>query len=298
MDIWQLSVFHKVIELSSFSEAAKAVRISQPTVSSHIKNLEEYFGCVLIDRVEKKAIPTKAGELLYKYAKKLIQLRNEAEDAIANFQGKLQGSLSIAASTIPGGYILPKLIGEFRDQFQDITISMAISDSKTVNESVISGEVELGIVGSKKNSTKLEYQKLAEDELVLVIPSDHKWCRKKTVTFDELKQEPFIVRGSGSGTQQSFKDLLEKEGLSPKGLRIVAEFGSTTAVIQGIKNRLGISVLSPISIAEDINSGVFKILKLRGLSFRRNFYAVRNGNRTPSPLCDVFFEFLKERSIL
>ena len=113
MDLWQLNVFCKVVENKSFSKAGDAIFISQPTVSSHIKYLEDYFGCVLIDRLGKEACPTKAGELLYEYSKKLLALRDETESAMSNLIGKVKGRLAIGGSTIPGEFILPGIIGEF-----------------------------------------------------------------------------------------------------------------------------------------------------------------------------------------
>ncbi|MEJ2098208.1 MAG: LysR family transcriptional regulator, partial [Deltaproteobacteria bacterium] len=113
MDIWQLKIFCKVVELKSFSKAGAAVHISQPTVSSHIKYLEEFYGIKLIDRLAKEAIPTKAGELLYTYAKRILALRHEAESAMAEFQGNMKGKLTLGGSNSPGVYLLPKILGAF-----------------------------------------------------------------------------------------------------------------------------------------------------------------------------------------
>ena len=111
MDLWQLHIFTKVVELKSFSKAGAAIHLSQPTVSSHIKDLEDHFECRLIDRLGKEALPTKAGTLLYGYARKLLSLKGETETALAQFKGKTRGHLVVGGSTIPGGYILPLIIG-------------------------------------------------------------------------------------------------------------------------------------------------------------------------------------------
>ena len=106
MDLWQLLIFCKVVEFKSFSKAGRAVHLSQPTVSSHIKDLEDHFDCRLIDRLAKEALPTKAGLLLYRYARRLISLRDETESAMAAFKGKVKGSLNLGGSTIPGAFVL------------------------------------------------------------------------------------------------------------------------------------------------------------------------------------------------
>ncbi|MBU2510934.1 LysR family transcriptional regulator [bacterium] len=298
MDIWQLSVFYEVIKLESFSKAAEAIHISQPTVSNHIKNLEDYFGCPLIDRVDKKALPTKAGLLLFEYARKLIKLKEEMETAIAGFQGLFKGNLTIGASTIPGGYILPKLIGEFRRLYNDITISMTIADSKEIMDNVLIGEAELGIIGTKCHHNKILQEKLIDDEMYLIVPVDHPWSSRNTIMIEELKNEPFIIREQGSGTLKSIQESLGKRALKYDQLNIVAELGNTTAVIQGIKNNLGVSILSPVSIRDDLNNNTLKALKIDGLSFKRCFYLIRHKNRTPSPLHEAFTSYLKSKEEL
>ena len=124
MDLWQLKIFCKVIELKSFSKAGKAVNITQPTISAHIKDIESAFGCQLIDRLPKEAIPTKAGEILFHYARRIIALNDEAKTAISQFLGNIKGNLKVGGSTIPGTYILPKLIGEFKLKYPEINISI------------------------------------------------------------------------------------------------------------------------------------------------------------------------------
>ena len=117
MDLWQLNIFCRVIEMKSFSKAGEAIHLSQPTVSSHIKDLEAHFGTKLVDRLARQALPTKAGELLYEYAVRLLTLRDETESAMAEFLGKIKGRLSLGGSTIPAGYLLPRWIGEFTAAF-------------------------------------------------------------------------------------------------------------------------------------------------------------------------------------
>ncbi|RLC03260.1 MAG: LysR family transcriptional regulator, partial [Deltaproteobacteria bacterium] len=162
MDLWQLHIFCKVVELRSFSRAGEMISLSQPTVSSHIKYLEEHFGCRLIDRLSREAVPTKAGELLYTYARELITLRDEAETALAEFHGKIQGNLVIGGSTIPGVHILPKTIGAFISEYPDVTMSLIIGDSEKITNDTLTGAVELGIVGAKSGDKKLSQEKLIE----------------------------------------------------------------------------------------------------------------------------------------
>ena len=132
MDLWQLHIFCKVIELKSFSKAGKAVHLSQPTISSHIKELEIHFNCRLIDRLTKEVVPTKAGELLHGYAKKLLALRDATESALAEYNGKIRGRLVIGGSTIPGTYLMPQLIADFKHPYPDVIISLVIGDTADI----------------------------------------------------------------------------------------------------------------------------------------------------------------------
>ncbi len=132
MDLWQLHIFCRVIECKSFSRAAGIVHLSQPTISSHIKELESHFGCQLIDRLPKEAVPTQAGRLLYTYARKLLALRDETDAAMARHQGLLQGRLVIGGSTIPGTYLLPKILGDFKSRYPRIMLSLIIEDTAAI----------------------------------------------------------------------------------------------------------------------------------------------------------------------
>lgn len=294
MDLWQLKVFCKVVDMKSFSKAGGAVYLSQPTVSSHIKDLEESIGCRLIDRLPKKAVPTKAGELLYGYAKKLLALRDEAETALAEFQGMVKGRLAVGGSTIPGVYILPQIVGRFTRKYPAVKISLALGDTDVVIDKILSGELELGVVGAQVEDGRLEQDLLFQDEMRLVVPASHKWAKKKNIGLDELQKEPFIIRESGSGTLKSIQRSFEQKGRSIRKLNVAAEMGSTEAVCQAVKADAGVSILSTLAVSEDICGGRLKALKIRGLDLTQRFYVTRLKKRTPSPLCKSFFDFLKE----
>ena len=199
MDLWQLQIFVKVVELKSFSRAAEAVHLSQPTVSSHIKDIEKHFGCRLIDRLTREAAPTKAGELLYQYAKQLIALREATENAMAEFQGMVKGRLEIGGSTIPGTYYLPRIVGMFVNRFPQVRISLAIGDTERMIEDTKTGKIELSVVGAKSKDPQVVQQKLIQDEMRLILPRNHPWATREDIHLSQLLKVPFIVREQGSG---------------------------------------------------------------------------------------------------
>lgn len=294
MDLWRLNILVKVIESGSFSKAADQVLLTQPTVSSHINDLEVHYGCRLIDRMGKEVTPTRAGQLLYKYARKLIALQNETESVMADYHGKMRGHLVIGGSTIPGEYILPKVIGRYTADYPEVKVSLSIGDTRQVTEEILSGGLEFGIVGARMKNKKLVQEEIATDKLRLVVPAGHKWAGRKRVSLKNLLTEPVIVRERGSGTLQALLDSLVAAGYKSGSLNITAELGSTTAVIQGIKSKVGISVLSTLAVREELRAGRLKALPVTGLNLERSFYLTLNKHRTLSPLCEAFIKYLKQ----
>lgn len=292
MDLWQLHIFCRVIELKSFSKAGEAVHLSQPTVSSHIKDLEDHFGSRLIDRLAKEAVPTAAGRLLYRYARRLLSLRDEAESALAAFHGQVKGNLRIGGSTIPGCHILPQIIGKFNQQYPDVIISLTIESTERIIRLVADGALELGLVGAMTADRQIRQQWVLEDQMGLVVPSGHRWSHRKMVMLDELAAEPFIMRESGSGTLQSLEENLNAEGLALDLFRVVATMGSTQAVCQAIKHGIGVSILSRLAVSDELAAGTFKALKIEGLNLKRSFYLTRHKHRSLSPLGSAFSDFL------
>lgn len=294
MDLWQLKIFCKVVELRSFSKAGAAVHLSQPTVSSHIKDLEEHFGTRLVDRLSRKVTPTKAGELLFDYARQLIALRDRTEAAMAEFSGKIKGRLVLGGSTIPAGYVLPRIIGLFSKHYPEVRVALKVGDTSEIINNVLAGHIEAGIVGARYRDKLLEQEPVLADEMCLVVPCDHPWAGLRQIRLQELLGAPFIVREAGSGTLRSIEQQLQMKGFSIADFNIVAEMGSTEAVRQGIKNGVGLSILSIVAVADDVHSGNLKAIHVEGLDLKRNFFLTTHKQRTPSPMCGVFIEFLKE----
>lgn len=295
MDLWHLQIFQKVVDMKGFSNASKAVNLTQPTISTHIKELENFYGCRLVDRLGKQVLPTRAGELLYDYAGKLLTLFVESQTAMAEFLGNVSGRLLIGGSTIPGNYILPHEIGFFLKKFDEVNISVIIGDTEQILQDIVDYRIELALVGAETDRRQIHQQKLIEDEMSLIVPANHKWATKGHIPIDRLFSEPFIIREQGSGTLQSIANSFSTIGRDVFSLKIIAELGSTAAVIQGIKNNVGISILSTRAVAEELAAGTLKALAIDHVNLKRNFYLTTHKDRTPSPLSQAFIDFLMER---
>jgi DNA-binding transcriptional LysR family regulator len=292
-DLRQLEVFVKVLELGSFSKAGEAVHLAQASVSERIATLENMVGAKLLDRMGRTIAPTKAGDLLYRHAHRLLEMKKTACFEMQDFLGVKQGEIRIGGSTIPGEYILPRVIGRFSKEYPLITVTLTVADSEEIERQVLDGEFELGVIGRKSSNKNLASHELWEDELVLALPSTHRWAGKKEILIQEVVQEPFISRELGSGTLKSMEPYLQRAGLKGMdSLKVVARLGTSTAVKEGIKAGLGISILSAIAIETELKAGVLKALRVKGIPMSRHFYLIRDKRRTASPIARSLMDFL------
>ena len=271
MDLRQLEVFAGVYELRSFSRTASALRLTQSTVSEHVRLLEEELGTRLFDRLSRETVPTRAGELLYGYAKQMLSLRSEARQALDQFLGQVTGTLLVGASTIPGEYVLPPVIGRFRERHPRVSITLQISDSRGIVQSVLDGQVDVGVVGADPSGRGLEVKPLMPDELVVVVPAGHAWEGRSAATLDELRSESLIVREPGSGSRQTLEDALEAAGRSLLDMHVVAEMGSTSAIKQAVKARVGVSVMSIRAVEDECRLKLLACVKLQDVPITRHF---------------------------
>ena len=289
----ELEIFCKVVELASFSKAAEEVFLVQASVSERIASLEKKIGTRLLDRLGRKVIPTAAGEILHKHATLLLEMKETAQLEIEKFLGLEQGEISMGGSTIPGEYILPELIGRFSEKHPQLSVKLIIADSFEIENRVLAGRLELGVIGSKSSHPNILCKKLWEDELVLAVPIGHPWFQRKAVSLPELLKIPFILREEGSGTLKMLEAYLRESGEDgTNALQVAARFGSSTAVKEGIKSGLGLSILSERAIDTEIKAGLLKALKVKGLSMSRNFFLIRNKLRIASPACQAMLNFL------
>jgi DNA-binding transcriptional LysR family regulator len=294
MDLRALEVFCRIVELRSFSRAAESVFLSQPTVSGHIKALEAELGLRLFDRAGRTVTPTRAGDLLYGYARRILALREEAQQAINEHKGGLKGHLPIGGSSIPGAYVLPPLVAAFKRTHPEVTISLNISGSRDIVRGVIEGTYEVGMVGARFEEGRVQYEAFAQDELILAVPATHPWASRSTVRLPELADQPFIMRERGSGTRKVMEQALADRGLEAGSLRVVLEVTGNEAVRQALKAGAGVSVISRRAIEDDIRCKLVAGLRIQGIKFLREFFLVTHKSRSRSPLGNTFLSFLHQ----
>jgi len=297
LDLRRLEIFVKVAELGSFSRAAERLFLTQPTVSEHVRALEDELGVQLLDRLGRGATPTRAGTLLLGYAQRMLALSRETTQAMAQLQGRVSGELVVGGSTIPGEYVLPALIGAFRAKYPDVSVSLRIGGSGEVQAWVEEGRVELGVVGASPTARALEGRQLMADELVVVVAAEHPWAARATVSLDDLKAEPMIVRERGSGSREAFERALEGVGLDLAAFRIVGEIASTQAIKQAVRAGVGVSIISWRAVVDECRAGLLACVKLRDITISRAFHLVTHRDRSRSPLVQAFLAFVESQAL-
>lgn len=296
MDLRRLEVFAKVAELGSFSRAADALHLTQPTVSEHVRALEDELGVQLLDRLGRGAAPTPAGRLLLGYARRALALAREARQAIEQFQGRMRGELTVGGSTIPGEYLLPGLIGQFKAKYPDISISLLVGSSRQVSEWVEEGRVEAGVVGARPSSRALVARELMSDEIVVAVPAEHPWAGRKSVAVADVRTEPLIVRERGSGSREALERALAGAQLDLAAFRVVGEMGSTQAIKQAVRAGVGVTFISGRAVEDECRAKLLACVKVKDLSVSRSFYLVAHRERTRSPLADAFVAFVESQA--
>jgi DNA-binding transcriptional LysR family regulator len=296
LDLHKLEVFYWVAELKSFSEAADRLALKQPTVSAHIQELEKTLAGKLFYRIPGKVSLTPLGLLLVEKARDLLAFKRETVAAIEQFHGTLSGELWIGGSNIPGEYLLPQRLGQFIKQYPRVKPILRIGDSAGIVEEVLDGKVEIGFVGFKNADSRLSFDKIWQDEMVLTVSKNHPWSHRKFVQLVDLRSQNFISRERGSGTLDSFRQLMTRKRRSAEDLIHVAmELGSTAAVKEALISGCGVSIMSRTSIRRELADGILVDVPIRGLKMKRDFYEVYYKQRPLSPVSQAFRNFLKNK---
>lgn len=289
-----METLYYLIEDQSFSRAARRMSLSQPALTKQIKNLEEVLGRRILHRQGRGISLTEEGHILYAYAKKILQLRQEVRDKVARYGQDAQGQLYIRASTIPATYILPGILRDFRKKHPQITAYIQSGDSDEVIAALMSQEADLGIVGKKPENNKLNVESLWRDRLVIVVPPGHPWQNNNRLNLEDLLKEPFIIRERGSASGELVEQVLRKYGLSSRHhLNISCQMDSSEAVKEAVIAGLGVSVLSWHAVKRELAAGILAQATIDNLQFERFIYLVYRKNLELLGCQRLFIEHLK-----
>jgi DNA-binding transcriptional LysR family regulator len=292
MNLDHLNTYIEVVKTGNFSEVAKKLGISQPAVSFQIQKLEQDLGVRLIDRKQKKLTLTEPGKRILSFAQKVQDEYGSMLEDINQLREDVIGNLFISASTIPGDFILPPLLSEFKTLHPSVQIQVVVSDSGQVIEDVENGTYDVGFCGIMPENKEMEAIKIAEDEIVLIVAAGHPFASRKSVSFMEIAEEPFIAREETSGTQKNVASLLKIAGFDIKLLKPSLILGTTEAVVSAVESRSGIAFVSNYAIKKSLSLGMVEEVNVEGLTLKRDFYCIYHKERVVSRLLDEFISFI------
>ena len=289
-----LKVFITVANTKNFSKAAKVLNLTQPAISFQIQTLEQYYQTMLFDRVNRHVKLTESGELLLEYALSMNDLQAELERKMQQLTGQVKGNLTIGASRTVGEYIMPYVVSEFKKEYPDVDIALEIYNTKQVEKNIMNNTIDVGLVESDISNKKLLYQDFLDDELVLIVSSNHRWASEDSVSLLELKDEPFIIREAGSGSRLVFEQALLDSDFDIENLNIIMEIGNITAIKTIVASGLGVSVVSKWAAEDMVKSGEVCILRIKEFTIFRKLSIILNNDFFESEACSKFIRFLGE----
>lgn len=292
MEFKQLEAFVAVVEYNSFSEAARRLYLTQPTISAHIRSLEAELNSRLIIRTTKKLTVTARGYQLYDCAVQMLNMRN---NLVEEFAGTRKKIIDIGVSTIPSSYLLPELLSAFGRQVENIYFHSWQSDSAGAIQRVLEGSVDLSLTGQKTDEETCCFIPFCEDSLVIATPVNDHFLRlqSKGASFRDFLKESFILRETGSGTRKEMDRFLERHNISSSDLNVVVRMNDLEAIKKSIVNGLGISILSARSAVDLEKTRQILLFPLEETAHTRTFYIVYSKNRILKPHVKQFIHFVE-----
>lgn len=295
MNLDYLRTLVSIVEEGSLSAAARARRMSQPAVTKQLQRLEAKLELSLLVRGPRRQVElTPAGTLVLAFARQTLAQLETLESELGTLKTLGQGTMVLAASTIPGEHVLPALLAEFRHKYPTITVEMSVSDTAEVAERLLDGRADLGMVGSPVERPGLHLERLLRDEIVLAVPLDHDFSRRKRVRVEELRDQPLILREEGSGTRRSVEASLAAAGWDLPKEAVALILGSTQAVLHAVEQGLGLGFVSARAAATPEGRSL-ACVELEGVDLGRDLYLAYLPQRAGDPLVSRFLGFARHR---
>jgi DNA-binding transcriptional LysR family regulator len=289
----QLRILKAIAAEGSFKRAADTLYVSQPAVSLQVQNLEKQLSVPLFDRGGRKAQLTEAGYLLLNYGEKIITLCQETCRAIEDLQNLQGGTLIVGASQTTGTYLLPRMIGLFRQKYPDVAVQLQVHSTRRTSWGVSNGQVDLAIIGGEVPSDlqdTLQIIPYAEDELALILPTFHPLAKVETIQKDDLYKLKFISLDSQSTIRKVIDKVLSQGGIDTKRLRVEMELNSIEAIKNAVQAGLGAAFVSTTAIEKELTMNVLHIARIREVEVRRTLYVILNPNRYRSKAAEAFIK--------
>jgi DNA-binding transcriptional LysR family regulator len=292
MTLRQLQVFLAVAREKSFSQAAKTIHSSQPTMSEHVAELELELGKKVFFRHGREVTLTEAGRVLERYAASAILAVESAQQAVDDLDGLGHGSLMIGASTTPGIYVMPGIIANFRGRHPGVELKLQIANSRVIEDRVKARELDLGVVGGHAVSPGEECLAVGfSDELLLIVSPRHAWAKRRYIAPEALIREPLLMREEGSATRSVTERALQRAGVR---FQVAMELDHTEAIKQAVMAGLGVAFISVYAVRGELATRRLHALRLRGIRVQRHFHVIHHEARRITASARAFMEVLAQ----
>jgi DNA-binding transcriptional LysR family regulator len=296
MNLQHLRALLTIVEQGSLSAAARAMDVSQPAVTKQVQRLEQELEAALLVRgPQQQAALTPAGEQVVAFARDTLARFEALQEQLALLKTVARGNLAVAASTIPGEYLLPGLLAAFREEYPQTQVEVIIADTAEVARRVLADEADVGFVGAVVDRPELRLERLAADEVVLAVSPRHPFAVRGRVGVEELKGQPLVMREEGSGTRRSVEQALAAAGRALRQKDVVLTLGSTQAVLRAVEQGLGLGFVSERAAAQAQADGHLVCVRLDDVEVRRDLYLAYLPQRLADPMVAQFLAFTRAR---
>ena len=258
----RLQVFHAVAELKSFTRAGQWLHMTQPAVTSQIRQLEEHFNTRLFDREHNRIELTAAGRRVEEYARRILALYAEMDGSLRELTDDMTGTLMLGASMTIAEYDLPRLLVRFKQRFPEADVHLLVSNTDGIVQMVVENRIDLGLVEGPVHNRSLAVRRYDLDKLVVALPPDHPLAGEPRIPFTALRGIPLILREEGSGTREVFLDHAHTSGFALDDFEVVMELGSPEAIKGAVEAGLGITVISIATLRKEIALGTLRAVDL------------------------------------
>lgn len=290
MNLTQLKAFIAVVDKRSFSEAARALGVSQPAVTLQVQSLERELSATLLERRRKRIELTEAGGLLEPAAREIVKRWEGLAERISALEGTVGGRLTVGGSTTPAHYVLPRFIGDLKRRYPDVAVVLEVADTRDTVERLKAGDLDVAVIGEEVKDRAVECERWLTDELVVVAAPDSLLAKGRAHRPSELADHPIVSREKGSATRDVVEHHLSAQGLSPDDLDVVMELGTSEAVASAVEAGLGLAIVSRVSVDRSLALGRLVTADVQTFPLVRWFYLCRLKNRAPSRAAQAFLE--------
>jgi DNA-binding transcriptional LysR family regulator len=293
MEITQLEFFMKVVEEGSFSKAAERVYRTQPAVSLAIRRLEEEVGAPILDRSQKTPTLTDVGQVVYGYARRILALRDQAREAVAEVRALARGRVRIGANESTSLYLLPDLILEFRERHPGVLVEMFRHASQQLPREVIDRNLDFALMAFEPKDAEFASFPVHKDELVLIMSPGHRLAGRESVEIEELGEESFLAHNVRAASRQRVVEAFA-EHHTP--LNITLELSTIETIKRFVQREVGLAIVPRMCVAEEIERGALATVPVRGLTYERVLWAAYLRDATLSHAASAFLKLLRRRS--